>query len=175
MKTLIISVILALGLGAQTPNPNEQMVTVPKSWVQPEKQFQAQPPAQINQYIGIGKEIGEAVKNGLESVVDVSNKFADTPVGKFTLVMVAWKVMGRELLRVVLGLPLYFMGMAVWIWFIRRMYFGRWIKVVNEQGKKQRQFEKPMQFDTRDARAVMAVAMIVILMAWHVAMFNIIF
>lgn len=73
MKTLIIAMIMMLGLGAQTPNPNDQMVTVPKSWVDPSRQFQVQP-AQITQYIGIGKEVGEAVKNGLESVVDVSNK-----------------------------------------------------------------------------------------------------
>lgn len=174
MKALIASVILVLGLGAQTPNPNEQMVTVPKSWVQPERQFQAQPPAQISQYIGIGKEVGEAVKNGLESVVDVSNKFANTPVGQFTMFIIAWKILGKELLHLVIGIPVYIVLLSLWVHFARRLFFGRWIKRYVD-GKKQHVFDPPFDFETRDAKAGITVAMLIAIIIINVGCLSIIF
>lgn len=156
MKALIASVILVVGLGAQTPNPSEPMVTVPKSWVQPERQTQA--PAQISQYVGIGKEIGEAVKNGLENVVEVSNKFANTPVGQFTMFMIAWKILGKELLHLVIGIPVYIVLMSLWVHFARRLFFGRWVKRYVD-GKKQHVFDPPYEFATGDARAGTALVL----------------
>lgn len=175
MKALIVSVILVLGLGAQTPDPNEQMVTVPRTWVQPERQFQAQSQAQISHYIGIGKEIGEAVKNGLESVVDVSNKFANTPVGHFTMAMIAWKILGRDLLHVVIGIPLYIILLSVWVYFARRFYFGRWVKRYVD-GKKQHVFEEPYKFDPMaDGRSAATFIMCTTLLILNIACFCIIF
>lgn len=175
MKILIVGLMLAMGLGAQTPNPGDQMVTVPKNWVQTERQAQLQSTEQSSPYLGIGKEIGDAVKGSLESVVEVSNKFADTPVGKFTLFILAWKLIGREMLGVLLGLPLYLAGIALWVWFARRFYFGRWIKVRNEQGKKEDRFEQPMPFRSNDAKTVASLIMVIILIAWNATMLNIIF
>jgi hypothetical protein len=169
MKTLIGFFAIALALTAQ-PAAEEQMVSVPKSWVRAENQQSLQSP-----YLGMGKEIGDAVKASLESVVEVSNKFSDTPVGKVTLVILAWKMIGHDLLGVLLGLPLYIAGMVLWVWFMKRMYFGHWIKVYDENGKRQRKFEKPMEFYTRDSRAGTASLMILLLTAWNVALLIIIF
>lgn len=55
-------------------------------------------------WVGVGGEIGTAVREGLTGVVDVSDKFGKTDVGKFTLVMVAWKVMGKDIIRIIIGL-----------------------------------------------------------------------
>lgn len=54
-------------------------------------------------WAGMGKEVGTAVKEGLMSVVDVADKFGDTKVGTFTMYMVAWKVIGQDLIRIFLG------------------------------------------------------------------------
>jgi len=64
-------------------------------------------------WVGVGGEIGTAVKEGLEAVVDVADKFGNTDVGKFTMVMIAWKVIGRDAVRIVLGLL--FIAMFVWL------------------------------------------------------------
>ena len=55
-------------------------------------------------WVGVGGEIGNAVKESLNAVVDVSDKFGKTDVGKFTMVMVAWKIIGRDLLRIFFGI-----------------------------------------------------------------------
>jgi hypothetical protein len=57
-------------------------------------------------WVGVGGEIGTAVKEGLNAVVDVADKFGSTNVGKFTMVMVAWKVIGKDLVRIGLGILL---------------------------------------------------------------------
>jgi hypothetical protein len=175
MKQIMVVLLMCVSLGAQTPPATEEMVTVPRKYVSSEGLNQAKNASAISPYLGMGREIGEAVKGGLESVVDVSNRFADTPVGKFTLFMVAWKVIGRDLLGVVLGLPLYILGIGLWVWFMRRMFFERRVTVRNEQGKKVQQIIQPMEFRTGDAKIVTVLLMVVLLTIWNISLLNIIF
>ena len=55
-------------------------------------------------WIGVGGEIGNAVNEGLTAVVDVADKFGKTDVGRFTMVLIAWKVMGKDVIQIFLGL-----------------------------------------------------------------------
>lgn len=64
-------------------------------------------------WVGVGGEVGIAVKEGLSAVVDVADQFGKTDVGKFTLVMVAWKVMGKDVIRIILGLV--FLVIITWL------------------------------------------------------------
>lgn len=57
-------------------------------------------------WVGVGGEIGTAVKEGLNAVVDVSERFGKTDVGKFTLIMITWKVIGKDAVRISLGILL---------------------------------------------------------------------
>ena len=40
----------------------------------------------------------------LNAVVDVSEKFGNTKVGTFTMYLIAWKVVGVDITRIILGL-----------------------------------------------------------------------
>ena len=55
-------------------------------------------------WVGVGGEVGSAIEEGLTAVVDVADKFTGTDVGKFTMVLVAWKVVGKDVIRILLGL-----------------------------------------------------------------------
>lgn len=55
-------------------------------------------------WVGVGGEIGKGIKEGLSAVVDVADKFGNTKVGTFTMVMVAWKIIGKDLVRIFLGI-----------------------------------------------------------------------
>lgn len=59
-------------------------------------------------WVGVGKEVGSVVEESLMAVVDVADKFGKTDVGKFTLLMVAWKIMGKEAIRICFGVILLF-------------------------------------------------------------------
>lgn len=60
----------------------------------------------ISKWAGMGEEIGLAIEGGLNAVVDVSEKFGNTDVGMFTMAMIAWKIMGKDVVRIGLGLIL---------------------------------------------------------------------
>lgn len=82
-------------------------------------------------WVGVGGEVGAAVKEGLTAVVDVADKFGKTDVGKFTLVMVAWKVMGKDVVKIFLGLFFFIVLSLVIIKVYRRVVIGRKIMVEN--------------------------------------------
>jgi len=58
----------------------------------------------VSKWAGLGREIGLTVKESLEAVVDVSDKFSKTNVGKFTLALVFYKIAGRDVLQLFVGL-----------------------------------------------------------------------
>lgn len=58
----------------------------------------------VSRWAGLGKEIGLTVKESLEAVVDVSDKFSKTNVGKFTLALVFYKIAGKDVLQLFIGL-----------------------------------------------------------------------
>lgn len=69
-------------------------------------------------WVGVGKEVGIAIKEGLLAVVDVSEKFGDTKVGKFTMILIAYKIIGKDLLRIAIGL----IFLTIFIIFMFRYY-----------------------------------------------------
>jgi hypothetical protein len=82
-------------------------------------------------WVGVGGEIGQAVKDGLTSVVDVADKFGSTNVGRFTMIMIAWKVMGKEVVQIILGLLFFFTFLTTLILIFRRIVLPRRIKIEN--------------------------------------------
>ena len=83
-------------------------------------------------WVGVGGEIGTAVQEGLEAVVDVADKFGQTDVGKFTLIMIAWKVMGRDAVRIVLGIIFIIMFIWLLIYSFRKTCIERRVLVKQE-------------------------------------------
>jgi hypothetical protein len=111
---LMISMLAVITVNAQTATTTDNRLVVDKSLLTPDQLAKVQAQAVTNQVIeevstyskiaGIGKEIGIAVKDGLTAVVDVADKFGGTNVGKFTMTMIAWKIIGKDIFRIVIGL-----------------------------------------------------------------------
>jgi hypothetical protein len=115
-KILVLSFILALlaiaccPASAQTP----EKVGDPTSYMTAEQLAKYQGDIRIAElekklevygnWVGVGGEVGNAVREGLTAVVDVADQFGSTDVGKFTMVLVAWKVIGKDVVRIALGL-----------------------------------------------------------------------
>jgi hypothetical protein len=120
MKKVIVFLMLAIFAVACCPKANAQVTTQPEKitvnasdlTVDQLAKIKAQQEVETLQkkletygkWVGVGGEIGNAVKEGLNAVVDVSDKFGKTDVGRFTMVMVAWKIIGKDLVRIALGL-----------------------------------------------------------------------
>ena len=82
-------------------------------------------------WVGVGGEIGDAIKEGLTAVVDVADKFGNTDVGKFTMVMIAWKVVGKDIVQILLGLLFFTTFVTTLILIFRRIVLPRRIKIEN--------------------------------------------
>lgn len=84
---------------------------------------------QYGNWVGIGGEIGQAIKDGLYAVKDVAVEFGGTSVGKFTMYLIAWKVMGKDIVRIFLGL-IFILVATIVIWKSYKLNFcARRIKV----------------------------------------------
>ena len=57
-----------------------------------------------NKWVGMGKEIGLAFNECLSSLTKTASDFADTKLGKFTMFLIAYKVLGTDILQVAIGL-----------------------------------------------------------------------
>jgi uncharacterized membrane protein YciS (DUF1049 family) len=170
MKKLIIYIFLmcmfAVPLHLVAQNDGDQVITVPKKYVSPEGLNHQAPPASVSaaadttRWVGIGKEIGEATKQGLDAVVDSANKFGNTKVGNFVMIMIAWKIMGAELLgyifRIGIGIPILISGVFVYIYLLKRMFFGYQVLDRIEDKTKIYKEHLPVDFRSHEARAMAA-------------------
>lgn len=103
--------------------PDTSSVTIPRSLLTSQQLEAANQTARIETYgkwVGLGKEVGEAVNGSLAAVTDQTSKFADTNVGKFTMFIILWKVLGDDLLGVIFAISVGTIGWATIVWSYRR-------------------------------------------------------
>ncbi|MBC7836505.1 hypothetical protein H7X87_01880 [Acetobacteraceae bacterium] len=106
----------------------------------------------------MGRAIGIATREGLSAVTEETAKFAETTPGKFTMLMIAWKVMGTDftsfLLSFVVGIPTLIAWFFVFWWWLRRVYGTRQIRVVDTEGKVTYQVVPPLSVQWVGAQSV---------------------
>jgi hypothetical protein len=113
MKWLPIVFLFCSFLYAQ----DTSMILVKKSALPTAVLQQVQATQQIEslgRYVGLGKEIGGAIREGLESLTDVADHFSKTKVGKFTMFLIAFKVLGYPCIQLAIGLPLLLFGVIMY-------------------------------------------------------------
>ena len=105
----------------------------------------------------------------------MAEKFGNTKVGNFVLIMVAWKIMARDVLGVVRGIPIFFVGLAVWFWLIKRMFFGYRVLAKKEGSVKTYTDHPAYEFNSREASGWAGTFMGLALAAWMIVMICVIF
>lgn len=68
------------------------------------------------QWVGMGKELGGAVDGALSSITKHADNMANTNVGKFTMFMIAYKVLGNDVMGITFGFIFWFIGTLLFIW-----------------------------------------------------------
>lgn len=116
LSIMALTIFVTMPTYSQTAYSQPEKITVNKSDLTQTQLLKIESDAKVAElqkkletygnWVGVGGEIGTAVKEGLNAVVDVADKFGSTNVGKFTMVMVAWKVIGKDLVRISLGILL---------------------------------------------------------------------
>lgn len=104
--------------GNNTAQQDDRIV-VRRSDLPPEVLNQIETRAKIQAYgewVGIGKEIGTAVNEGLSALTKNADDLSKTDVGKFTMIMIAWKVMGWQLVHLIFGTVFFICGLIIFMW-----------------------------------------------------------
>lgn len=99
-------------------------------------------------YSGLGKEIGLGVGNALAAVNKEVAAFGESKVGKFTMLIVAWKILGEDVkgftqavFGMIIGIPLLIAFNWFLVWFWKRTTTKTRLLVSEEGKKKNYQYE----------------------------------
>ena len=133
-RIFLLFMLSALSLNAQESSTN--LVSIPKEMLteQQQKLLESESEKQKNEaviekietyskFAGVGKEIGIAVREGLTAVVDVSEKFGKTDVGKFTMILIAWNIVGKDITKIFIGI----LFLIIFNFFVFKIYRSTFI------------------------------------------------
>src|ERR1700683_3390454 len=116
MKQVLFAVLILFSAAAFA---QEEMVSVPRSQLT-EQQKANLGTDKARSWVGMGKEIGEAVNSSMSAITTQSNNFAQTPVGKLTVFIVIWKVVGDQAVHIGGGIIELLVFTPLWVWSYRR-------------------------------------------------------
>jgi len=83
----------------------------------------------VSKYTGLGKEIGVAVNDGLSAITTQANNFANTKVGTWTMWIITYKIIGRDLLKLIIGIPLFFIILFVLLYQFRQGFYPKKLRM----------------------------------------------
>lgn len=165
MKILVSLLILSSAI-VLAQAEDSKLVTVEERYLSKEAIAHAVAPKSA-EWIGIGKEIGIATKEGLTSVVDVAEKFGSSKVGHFVMFMIAWKIIGHQMLAVALGIPIWFLGVGLWVWLLRRFFFGVRVVKSYDAVNKIKTFETlAYKWQGEEAKCTVACTFVGVFVGW---------
>lgn len=117
------------------------------------------------EYAELGQKYGIALAATAKELGVAADDLLDTTVGKVGLVLIVWKVMGDDLLGVLVGVPYMIMGFLAWFYMFRRMCViasitrepveNRWLRL------KTVTYHPPSAETTWNTRWVMLFALII--------------
>jgi hypothetical protein len=126
MKKMIIVLLLGIVLSGIAMADDPDTVTVPKTMLTKEqlsditaKELQDKVD-KYGKWVGVGHELGVAVNESLSAVTTQASNFAQTPVGKWTMFLVIWKVIGKDIQAWIYVTLSCIIGLPFWIWSYRK-------------------------------------------------------
>lgn len=97
-------------------------------------------PDKLQQYAEVGKAFGTAFKECWSTVSVDAERFAQSPAGKWAMVLVSWKIMGQDAIDItenivswIVGIGLLAAGVPFWIYIFNRNCVSKKILLSKER------------------------------------------
>lgn len=177
MKRLIIGLIallaapgLALAQTVDTSGLNAQQVAEIQAQIEakrtetPEGKVRATVAA-ANEWVDIGEGIGAGVAAAARETGQVVNEFATTPVGKMTTFVILYKVIGKDILGVIVGSILMIAFVTIWLVYTNKLFSKEKTITINADKSKVIQYRDRSWTEGQAFTAFMAVAVFLIINA----------
>lgn len=100
--------------------PEAAVIDIKKKCVELSSKTPAVNIESMSEYAELGKKYGIALSEVAKSVGTTVNELAQTPVGKFMLVMVAYNIMGTDLIGFGFGIVWFTVMIPIWLYMFNR-------------------------------------------------------
>lgn len=128
---------------------------------------------QMSEYAELGKKYGVALSEVAKSIGTTVNELAQTPVGKFMLVMVAYRVMGEGVIGVLGGMVWFLTMIPIWLYMFHRLVLRNVKTKTYTEGAKS--VVERMPVDIGGDAGVTSIVMLLVLGAICIAGFVMVF
>lgn len=135
MKTLLFSLLIVVFSTMVFAQEVDDRIVVNKKDLPPDLVEQLEGKKDFEkyaEYVGVGKEIGIAISEGLKAVVDQAEHFSGTNVGLFTMALIGWAIIGKDVVQIIIGVPIFFIGLFLIIRYYRKTFLPNKILVQRE-------------------------------------------
>jgi len=134
-------------------------------------------PDNISEYAKLGRDIGSGLASTAREIGVATNEFAQTPVGHLAMMLIVYKLIGRDLVHYVGGIIWFAITIPIWIIFFRRMYLYKSVEVKYDPttGKRASVIRTPL--DTSDGsvaggRVVMFIVFVILCTVGFIVTFS---
>jgi hypothetical protein len=161
LAVAFLSVMPLLAVG------QEKTYSVPESELTQEQRAKLvgrNTPEEVHKWAGVGKEVGEAVNASLQAITVQTNNFAQTGVGKVTIALVVWKVLGDQIVHLFGGFLELIVFIPLWVWSYRRTCMTRTFKMPDKTVRIV-EYSTDRELTPRMAHALAAGAFVVVWLA----------
>lgn len=128
-------------------------------------------PTQMEQWTTLGTNLGQAIGATAKELSIGVNEFIKTPIGKVTAAVIIWKVVGRDIWRIVGGIMAWVVIASIVSISFRRFHFSE--RVENKEGEVR--YVPRYEFSSDDARTASVIVHVVIFIAITIATMVLVF
>lgn len=80
------------------------------------------PVSKVKEWVDVGTAIGSGLASSAKELGVAANDFANTRVGKFTMLLIAWHFVGAQFVHIAFGLVWLLILIPVWLYLYRRTW-----------------------------------------------------
>lgn len=114
---------------------------------------------EVNEWVNIGSGIGSGLAAAARETGQVVNEFAATPVGQLTVFVILFKVMGGDLIQLLVGLLFFGTMIPIWLHLYRKMLPLKITTVYDEATRQRTTTKEPAYtYDSGDAVGISVLA-----------------
>ena len=107
----------------------------------------------IGKWAGLGKEIGEGVNSALMAIEGSATRISETTLGKTAMYVVVWKFVGKDIIRITIGILVLAIGVPIMINLINS-YKPHKTLIKKHFIKEKMQFEKEYRYESGNGDCV---------------------
>lgn len=165
-----------------SPTARNEILNMQKEAAKKKVEENITDPAKWVELAELGKGIGVAIGETCKALNQNINDFIKTPAGYIIIGMVAYKIIGGDLLDIVLGIPIWAILTLILLWSYRKFHMRERLVIYDEpeDGKKKKKvvevkYIPRYEFKSNDSRTASFVLHILIWCAFNITFLALIF